>query len=225
MNSEYLLFNIVVVMGPLIALLIAPKIQKPSPMPTFISILVIALGFIAWDIVVTGDYWYFNSIYILGPTIGGVPWEEILFFVTVPFGCLVLWVNWKAIVKSSNKRSKLIYMTAPLGLIIAAISIYTGWYYTASVAVLYLLCLVLDSFLRTHLFYQHTFQIFLLVVISLTFIFNYYLTARPVVIYNITMKSNINVLTIPIEDFLYGVGLISSVIVVYEYSIQRRSLR
>lgn len=47
-------------------------------------------------------------------------------------------------------------------------------------------------------------------------IFNGYLTARPVVMYDAAYQLDWRVGTIPIEDFIYGYALIVSVIVVYE---------
>ena len=54
-------------------------------------------------------------------------------------------------------------------------------------------------------------------IVCLTALFNSYLTWRPVVIYNRFVKTNIMVGTIPVEDFIYGLVFIISVIILYEY--------
>jgi len=70
--------------------------------------------------------------------------------------------------------------------------------------------------IKTNLFNKYYFYYFLSIVFFLTFFFNGYLTARPIVIYNNLLKTNINIFTIPIEDFIYGLALISFVVIIFE---------
>ena len=58
--------------------------------------------------------------------------------------------------------------------------------------------------------------IFLIIIFLLTLIFNGYLTARPVVIYNPEVITNLRIGTIPIEDMIYGLVLIIGLITIYE---------
>ena len=46
-------------------------------------------------------------------------------------------------------------------------------------------------------------------IFLLTTVFNLYLTARPIVIYNEALKTNLNLWTIPLEDYILGLSLIS----------------
>ena len=64
-----------------------PKIQFykrwPVVLPAIISMTVL---YVAWDIVFTEQgVWGFNSRYLLGPEMGGLPIEEILFFICIPY--------------------------------------------------------------------------------------------------------------------------------------------
>jgi len=65
----------------------------PQIKPFVLSVSTVALIFIIWDIKVAEKWWFFNARYILGIKIFKLPIEEILFFFTVPFSCLVIFLN------------------------------------------------------------------------------------------------------------------------------------
>lgn len=225
MKYEYLAFNFAVLSGPILALLFYKKAHKPKMKASLLAILITAVIFTTWDIFVTNIFWYFNPLYILDIQLSFVPIEEVLFFITVPFACLVLWVNWKLLPVIDKK-----YPLIPSVLCIVAggltiVSLYFQWYYSVSVCFAFSLSICLDFLLKTRLFQKFAFLIFLGFVNILTFIFNLYLTARPIVTYNPLMKSNLNIITIPIEDFVYGMVLISLVIMLYERTLRKRSIR
>lgn len=216
MKSEYLLFNIVVALGPILSFLFVPNIRKPLLVPALVAILSTAFAFIVWDIAVTGVFWDFNPAYTLGPRIGGMPLEEVLFFLTVPFGCLVLWLNWGRAHDTKNERALVPAVLLLLSVPITIWSVWVGWYYTGVISAAFIVVIIIDYVCNIRLLWRSAFHSFSLVVILLTFVFNLYLTARPVVLYNAAMKSNLTILTIPAEDFVYGLVLISCVILLYE---------
>jgi len=48
--------------------------------------------FVIIDIIaVKRDLWTFNSDYVIGLYLFGLPYEEIMFFLVVPFSCLFVW--------------------------------------------------------------------------------------------------------------------------------------
>ncbi|MEO6098065.1 MAG: lycopene cyclase domain-containing protein [Fibrobacteria bacterium] len=56
------------------------------------AILCSALPFIAWDVYFTSKgIWSFNTRYTLGISLMGLPVEEMLFFVAIPFSCLFIY--------------------------------------------------------------------------------------------------------------------------------------
>jgi len=184
----------------------------------FLSILCAFIFFVIWDELVINYFWSFNQKYISGFLIGRIPIEEVLFFISVPFACLFLWVNYK---KLFVEIKEIKFFKNPLFLLLilvgAAFSLFIGKIYSGVVLSVFFLVIVVDSILKTKLFLQKHFLIFIFGVVNiLTFIFNLYLTARPVVIYNTFLKTNINIISIPIEDFIYGMALISIVIIIYE---------
>jgi hypothetical protein len=49
----------------------------------------VGIFFIAWDVFATSKgHWSFNSDYVNNLKLLGLPFEEILFFITVPYSCL-----------------------------------------------------------------------------------------------------------------------------------------
>ena len=71
--------------------------------------------------------------------------------------------------------------------------------------------------LKTRLLLNRKFWIFWCVMFILTFIINGYLTWRPVVLYGEEFNLGIRLITIPVEDFLYGFALLSLNISIWEY--------
>jgi lycopene cyclase domain-containing protein len=81
--------------------------------------------------------------------------------------------------------------------------------------------LLLDLVLGTSLVRQKRFWVFWGVMILLTTAINGYLTWRPVVVYADEFFLGIRVGTIPLEDYLFGFGLITMNIVLWEFFSKR----
>lgn len=97
------------------------------------------------------------------------------------------------------------------------------WY---SLAICGLLSIVALSSLNLNQWLrQKNALVFLGVVTVLTLIFNGYLTARPIVIYNLELMLPFRIGTIPVEDLLYGLCLLSLVVMTYEKHSARRNKR
>ncbi len=89
--------------------------------------------------------------------------------------------------------------------------------YTKLVILFFFFLFFLDIFLKTFLIYKTLFITYLIIVIFITLIFNYYLTKKPIVIYNKKIFLGLRLITIPIEDFLYGINLIYLSTIIYEF--------
>src|SRR5690349_8569939 len=51
--------------------------------------LLVALVFLVWDVLFTSiGVWGFNGRYVLGTRLAGLPLEEILFFISIPYACV-----------------------------------------------------------------------------------------------------------------------------------------
>jgi lycopene cyclase domain-containing protein len=174
--------------------------------------------FVVWDLYVTGYFWTFNPHYITGVQFVHIPIEEFLFFLTTSYTCLFVWTTMK-----THIRSTLIHK--PIYLYISAvvvpsifISLAQHLWYTALVSAGLFFTLCMDGIFKTYIYTRTLTYKYIAVIIGFTALFNYYLTARPVVLYNQSVKTNILIGPIPAEDFVYGVVFIISVIILYEYA-------
>ena len=85
--------------------------------------------------------------------------------------------------------------------------------------------LALDYLLKTNLVRQKKFWVFWAVMAALTSIVNGYLTWRPIVSYGEAFNLGIRIMTIPVEDYFYGFGLITMNVVLWEYFTRRFRVR
>lgn len=93
--------------------------------------------------------------------------------------------------------------------------------YTVSAISSVVIVIALDILLKTRVLSHAHFWMFLLAMYMFMTIVNGYLTWRPIVIYGSEHILEIRLLTIPIEDYLYGFGLMTASVVVWEYIRKR----
>ncbi|MFN4212790.1 MAG: lycopene cyclase domain-containing protein [Microgenomates group bacterium] len=217
MKLEYLVFNLIIFFLPIFASFFYPKINYPTNFQALFSIFISSLIFIIHDNKVANKWWRFNKRFILGIKIFNLPTEEILFFLTVSFSCLTLWLNLKNISNLSIKN----YFYGSFHILIFIfyhfLFLKTKKPYPKFVNFFYFFILFFDIFFKTHLVFKLNFLIFILITYLLTLIFNFYLTKRPVVLYNEQFKSGLKILSIPIEDFLYGINFLYLTIFLFEF--------
>jgi lycopene cyclase domain-containing protein len=221
MKSEYLLFNLFIFFSSTLGASLYRNTHWPRLKPAACSIAVFAGIFLFWDVLVTNFWWSFNQKYILGLMLGSLPIEEVLFFFSVPWSCLILWVNIKKRVvgKVSFPLEQFCLSTA---MVVGGASLLAQWWYTLAVSVAGVL-LLLFSLWNKQWLRQRSVLAFSAMCVGLTLIFNGYLTARPVVLYNSEVKSNINLYTIPLEDVIYGLILVLATSMLYDFFESKRS--
>lgn len=216
MKINYLIFNLIIISSPFMLSFFYKEIVYPFDKTSLISIIIASLVFIIHDILVTNKWWEFNKKYILGIKILKLPIEEILFFFSVSFSCLTIWINLKN--KSIFFNFKYVYFFyLTIFLYFFYLTIKNKKPYVFFVLSLYLALLIFDLLFQTNLILNFNFLIFTLIVFFLTLIFNYYLTKKPIVIYNQKIITKIKILTIPIEDFIYGINFLYLTILIYEF--------
>lgn len=218
MSSEYLLFNLAVIIGPL-ALSFDRKIQFVKKWHlSLASVVTVSAPFLVWDMLVADMHWQFNPAYTMGVSLLGLPVEEWLFFLTVPFACLFTW----EVMSSKNRKMaspkfasfvRAIAMTlAPIGLIL----MFTGKVYTSFALMAFGLVGFLDWFLGTQIFSRLVTYKYIGIISMFILVFNGYLTARPVVLYNDQYITTLRIFTIPVEDFFYGFALTLLTVILFE---------
>lgn len=177
-----------------------------------------ALGFIAWDIWFTHiGVWSFNDDYTLGIKLLGLPVEEWLFFLVVPFCGIFIYEVVKFYFRKFSYQGRLVKTLWFVSAIFFLIAIstrqleYTFWNFTFNT--LFLVFLLFSSW-----FYRHIthFIIALLITFIPMLIINGILTSFPVVSYNPDAFSNLRLFSIPLEDFAYFFLLFSMNIYLYE---------
>lgn len=221
--STYLIINILIIIVPLI-LSFDKNISYYRKLPRLIfSILIVSTAFIIWDIFATkrGD-WAFNPEHLVGIYFFGLPLEEILFFITVPYSCIFIYETTRFYTKEKTlKISKNIFLAMGVILILFGI-IFNYQHYTFTVSIFTGLFFLLAVYLKMNLL--HSFHYWLTMLISFIpfLIVNYFLTSIPVVTYNDSAFFGKRFITIPLEDFLYSFSMISLWILFYEVFKKRK---
>lgn len=224
MNLEYLIFNIIVISGPLLFGFFRQFYFLDRWRDALIAAGIVAIPYIIWDVLVTDKHWMFNSQYTLNFRLAHLPIEEWMFFLTVPIACLF---TWEMILKRSGDTfisfGKVIRYFAFAFPLIGIWLFLSGKEYTGLVFIFLALAVFLDLYFRTDLILQKRFYLYLVLITLFILIFNGYLTWRPVVLYDELYQMDFRIFTIPIEDFGYGISLLFLVTIVYE-RIKNRNL-
>lgn len=218
MKFEYLLFNLVIIVGPVVSRF-SRQIRQISHWRLKLLVSgIVMIPYITWDAIVAGSHWWFNEAYTLDFRLLGLPIGEWLFFLTVPFGCLLVWEtlpgadSWLVQLKSLRYIRAVLYTALPISVWIFS----TGRQYTGLVLFCFGLVGLVDMLLTVNLLLKPKTYLYLGIVSVLILVFNGYLTARPVVLYGEAYQSGYRILTIPIEDFGYGFTLMLFNTMIYE---------
>lgn len=186
------------------------RIRFDRQFGTFLlSSSVVAVPFILWDIWFTSrGVWWFDTNYTLGIVISGLPVEEWLFFWCIPFACVFTYYcldkffdfSWAA------TFNNLIVFTSSIVLVVVALLHHDKAY--TFVTSLFTLCTLLYlHFVAGKEWIGQASVIFFILMLGF-FPVNGVLTGTgidsPVVNYNEGEFLRLRLLTIPIEDAVYG---------------------
>ncbi len=187
----------------------------------FPAIGIMMLIFIPWDIYFTKEgIWGFNAEHLCGFELLGLPVEEWLFFITVPYACTFIYACLKAYIKNPPLVKGHRYVWITLAIVLAGTgSMFLEQTYTAS-AFLFATGIILIA-LVSKTSDMHWFLLSFVVVVVPFLIINGWLTGsfteQEVVWYNDRENFGVRVLTIPIEDFAYNLGMLLSVFIPYRF--------
>lgn len=216
MAEEYLVFNAVVIAGPLIAARHPATTFRGRWLPALAAVVLVAVPFVVWDVLVTGRHWSFNPAYYTFH-LGGLPLGEWAFFVTVPLACLYTWEMLSGGVDPRPVRAASTGWKAALGLVLAGAAAWAfGMEYTGVACAALATACVLDLLAGGRVLRHRRFGVFALAVLACTAVFNGYLTARPLVLYDPRYQLDVRVGTIPLEDFVYGLALVVANVTLFE---------
>lgn len=218
----YLLINLLSVLVPFLYSFTARSGFSRRFGAAFAAIACVAAPMIAWDVLFTArGVWSFNPAYHLGIELFGLPFEEMLFFVCIPFACLFIYDSLRPYARwHLNERvAHLALWVAAAGLLIA------GWWnleraYTAA-------CFVVAGGVAALFAWKPwgragVFAATYLIHLIPFFLVNGILTALPVVLYNDAENLGLRLGTIPVEDAAYSLILLAGTIWLYERFLARR---
>lgn len=175
----------------------------------FPATIITASIFIAWDIFFTRhNVWWFNEDYVTGLFIAGLPIEEWLFFIIIPYCCIFIYEVARAYLKKEWKTF-IIPLNIVLFTFFLAVTIFNfNRAYTAVNFGMAAVMIGLQFILKTHNTYLFYFYIAYALSIIPFLVVNGVLTSLPVVGYNDEENLSIRLFTIPVEDFAYLVNLL-----------------
>ena len=179
---------------------------------------------IVWDIIFTHQgFWGFNPAYNLGVSVFGLPLEEWLFFICIPFASVFIY----EVVIYYDKNNRLKKFASPVNGLMMVVSFgfimlgYNQWYTVVTGVALLSLTLIHQFVLKTQHTYLGRFYVALLFIFIPFIGVNGILTGSfipdQVVWYNMNETFGIRVFTIPMEDFFYCTFMMLLTITVFEY--------
>ena len=184
----------------------------------FPAMAVNALVFISWDSLFTRlGIWGFNPAYLVGLDLFGLPLEEVLFFVTVPYACVFIY----EVLRAYTRRDWLRPYATGLSLALIGMLVALGFFFLPRLYTS-VTCLFLSLVLAGHLWLFRDkvlgwFYLAYLVHLLPFLLVNGVLTAIPIVWYNNAYNLGIRLYTIPVEDTAYSMGMLLLTISVYEF--------
>jgi len=219
MSYLYLLINIAVILFPLL-LSFDKKVYFFSKWKFILpAILITGIVFLIWDLLfVKLNVWSFNPAYLVGISFFGLPLEEILFFLTVPYACVFIYECLNVYFPKNNlQRYSLALSNLLLGVCIAILFFgYSKWYTVINFGFLFVVLFYVE-YVNAKLRFMYKFYRAYLVSLLPFYVVNGFLTAIPVVIYNQKETLNMRVGTIPFEDHFYLLSLLLMNVFLYEF--------
>ncbi len=173
------------------------------------SAVLVAIPFIAWDVWFTArGVWWFNTDYTLGIALAGLPLEEWLFFICIPFSCVFTYFCFDKFFKLdwfSGFNNLIVFVSIIVCSVVALLhhdKIYTLVTAIAAIATLIYLHFIVraDWIGKASL----VFTVLMLGFFPVNGVLTGSFLESPIVNYNPTNFLGIRMFTIPIEDAVYG---------------------
>lgn len=171
--------------------------------------VLVAIPFIAWDVWFTAKgVWWFNIDYTMGLNIAGLPLEEWLFFIFIPFSCIFTYYSIDKFFKMewlSGFNNLIVFVTVIVCSVTALL--YYDKIYTLITSLSAILTVVYLHFIAKADWISKASLVFTILMLGFLPV-NGILTGTgletPIVNYNPKEFLGIRILTIPIEDSVYG---------------------
>lgn len=173
------------------------------------SAIIVAIPFIAWDIWFTAKgVWWFNTDYTLGIVLAGLPIEEWLFFICIPFSCIFTYFCFEKFFRLewlSGFNNLIVFISVIICSVMALL--HYNKIYTLITAIATLTTLIYLHFIVRAEWIGKASLVFTVLMLGFLPV-NGVLTGTglesPIVNYNPRDFLGVRILTIPIEDAVYG---------------------
>lgn len=188
----------------------------------FPSMLIVGAFFVLWDMLFTATgVWSFNEKYVLGFYIFNLPFEEVLFFVTVPYACAFIYEVLNAYIKRDILGCGLGISILFMILCFVTCVIYYDRIYTIVNAGI---CFFLILYARFIYKIKNMGRFYLSYFVALLpfLLCNGLITGLPIVFYNDNENMGIRIFTIPVEDVFYCLSLLLGTILLMDYFRNRK---
>jgi lycopene cyclase domain-containing protein len=189
----------------------------------FPAMAVNALVFILWDSLFARiGIWGFHPEYLIGIDLFGLPLEEVLFFVTVPYACVFIYEVLNVYIRRDWLQPYAGAVSRVLigGLVVLGLLFLPRLY--TSVTSLFLSLILVGHLVLFRNKVLGRFYLAYLVHLIPFLLVNGVLTAIPIVWYNNAYNLGIRLYSIPVEDAVYSMAMLLLTITVYELLKQRR---
>lgn len=230
MHSLYLIVNLASVIVPFI-FSFHPKIKFYKQFKAvWPALLLPAMVFVGWDVLFTArGIWGFNPRYLIGVYVFNLPLEEVLFFICIPYACLFTFYSLTLFYQMDWPTYKVRVTSIIISVILLIVALlHLNNAYTSTTFIITAAMLLLFTFVFKVNWLGSLFRVYPVLLIPF-FIVNGILTGtgieEPVVWYNEAEIIGIRLLTIPIEDVVYGFLLIfSNILLFYRLSGANKSV-
>lgn len=209
----------------------------------FPALLAMMCVFITWDVWFTHEgIWGFNPKYNSGIYIAGLPLEEWLFFVCIPYACVFTYHCFGLLVRNIpfDRFFKLLAWCTAFASIAVAVIFHDRWYTFSAHLFCGLLLLVHLTVLKSA-YIQRFFFMFIVVfpafltsngILTGVDFWNYsFLNTNPeavtekIVWYDNSHNLGVRLFSMPVDDIAYGLTMLLLVTGVYESLLRRKAIR
>ena len=222
MKWTYLLINVLTLAGPM-ARSFEPRIAYWRKWKALLPAIGLTLAFfVIWDSTFTAmGVWGFTPSYLLGVDLLNLPIEEWLFFITIPYACVFIYeVLNHFMLRDWLGGSAAAIAIGGMVLGIVMVILFWGRLYTVTSFGLMVVLLGLHVFVFKSAWLGRFFIAFLVSLVPFVIV-NGVLTGAvtdaPVVWYNDAENLGVRLVTIPLDDIVYGLDLMLMNVSLFEW--------
>ena len=232
-QTTYFWIDIFTIAGPLV-LSFDKRVAFHTQWKYFLSAMLITSGiYLIWDTIFTAiGIWHFNPKFVSGFYLGNLPWEEIFFFVAIPYACLFIYACLRHYYPGLENRNagRVISLTL-LVFSLAMVVLHYDKLYTAVTFSLLAFTLLNQLLVTRGSYITHLYAAWFISIIPMMVV-NGLLTGLPILIYNNAENLGIRIPSllpgmeygIPVEDFFYNLLYMLWMIWIYEARKNRKSI-